>query len=106
MELIARILSFIAMFGAMWLWCMRASDWGTDRWQQPIRAYVLLLAPGAWLILVFAVRNYVYLGDLRSDAMSIATVLGFPTAIATYTLLAWIRPGTLGAYRITWFDRN
>jgi hypothetical protein len=100
MKLIALALSFVAMFGAAWMVCMRASDWRTDRWDRKSRAFVLALGPIAWLLLVLIVRAHIYPGNLRSDEMKIALFLGFPCGIAIYSLLAWIRPGTAGARRI------
>ncbi len=101
MQLIALVLSFVAVFGATWLTCMRASDWRTERWEKTPRAVLLALAPGAWLLLLLMVRSHIYSGDLTSDEMTIALVLGLSFGVAIYLIAAKFRPGTAGARPIT-----
>jgi cytochrome bd-type quinol oxidase subunit 2 len=106
MQLLALALSFLAVFGATWLLCMRASDWRTERWENTPRALLLALGPGAWLLLILVVRSHLYSGDLESDQMTIALLLGLPFGVAIYLIAAKIRPGIAGARPITLIARD
>ena len=106
MQLIALVLSFVAVFGATWLMCMRASDWRTERWDETPRAYLLALGPVAWLLLTLMARSHLYSGDLTSNEMTVALVLGLPFGVAVFLILAKIRPGVAGARPITLIARD
>ena len=107
MKLLALVLNFVAMFGATWMVCMRASDWRTNRWETTSRAVLLVLGSMAWLLAFLTIGTLVYPGSLRdSDEMKIALCLGLPCGIAIYALLAWIRPGAAGARPIALIARN
>jgi hypothetical protein len=94
------ILNFLAMFGAAWMLCMRASDWRTDRWDQTSRWMPLVLGAMAWLVAFTWLGGSVYPGNARkSDGMTIALLAGLPSGIVTYALVAWLSPGTAGAQR-------
>ncbi len=98
MKQLALISHFLAMFGITWMVCMRATDWGTDRWDRTARWAPLVFGGLAWAVALKLLGDAIYPGDAnRSDEMTVALVAGLPAAIAAYALLAKLRPGTAGA---------
>ncbi|WP_418318875.1 hypothetical protein [Piscinibacter sakaiensis] len=101
MKQIALCLNFLAMFGATWMLCMRASDWRTDRWEKTSRWMPLVFGAMAWLVALMWLGENLYPGNAKkSDEMIIAFVVGLPAGIIAYALIAWLSPGTAGANRL------
>ena len=101
MRLIALLCYFLAMFGATWLMCARASDWNTDRWNQDSRWIPLVFGAMAWLAAFMWLGQQAFPGNARkSTEMTIALIAGLPTGIAFYALFARVKPGLAGARRM------
>lgn len=98
MRFIALSLSFVAMFGATWLMCMRASDWNTDRWNRDSRWIPLVFGGMAWLVIFSWLTREAYPGNARrSTEMVVAFIAGAPIAVLAYATVARVRPGAVGA---------
>ena len=61
----------------------------------------LVFGAMAWLVSFMWLGRHLFVGNAqRSDSMAYALLLGMPSAIAVYALMAWLRPGTAGAARM------
>ena len=101
MKTVALLCSFIAMFGATWLLCMRCSDWNTERWHRDSRWIPLILGALAWLAAFMWLGEQAFPGNVRKSAgMTVALLAGAPAAILLYVILARVRPGAAGAQRM------
>ena len=101
MNIVALSFYFVATFGLVWLLCVRASDWQTDRWSDGPRAMALILGACAWLFCFGFLGEKLFDGNAkRSDAVMIASAGGVLGALVMYVFMARVRPGFLGASRM------
>lgn len=92
MKLIASVCYFIAIFGATWMVCVRASDWNTSRWSDGKRAMMLVFGAAAWVVALVWLGDQLFIGNLgRSDVVAIASLSGFLASILLYLLAAYRR---------------
>jgi hypothetical protein len=62
----------------------------------------VVLGGGVWVIVFIALGAWLFIGNpKRSNAVSIAMLAGFILGLVVYAVLAWLRPGTAGALRMT-----
>ena len=74
----AWICYFMWMLGVGWLGCERASDWGTERWGNQVRAMLLIGSAVGWIFFWLYLGNSI-LGVKKmpsNDAYLAAVVLG------------------------------
>lgn len=102
MRILALLCYSIAMFSIGWALSMRITDTNTPRWEDSGRWYKVMLPAFASFFL------FHWLGSLAippapqdSNSASVAQLVGFCVAVIIYALVAWSKPGFLGALPYT-----
>ena len=89
MKIIAITCYSVAIFGAAWMICVRASDWNTGRWGDGIRAMKLVFGAAAWVFVLVSLGDRMLVGDMgRADAVAIGSISGFVSGLVLYFVAA------------------
>jgi len=80
---------FLSLAGFTLLLCERASDWGTPRWGDGLRAFALVLGGIAWLMLCSQASNSILgVSRIPNDGMySFAALFGAFAGVAGYWIV-------------------
>lgn len=98
MHTLALLCYSTAMFSIGWAVSMRFTDYNTPRWHSDSRWFVVMIPAFAGFFL------FDWLGGLalppsprNSASVAVAHLIGLGLAVVVYVLVAWSKPGFLGA---------